>query len=100
MKAESLMPTNLVVCIGVVCDSKDGNDVVFAQHTDQCGYWRVILVYILCVTACVVQVTLLVIAWQDAWQYVSTVSLVVKGWLSGENQEMCAVLAPADLILE
>lgn len=77
--------TNLIVCVGVVGDGQDGDDVVFAQYTDQRGYWRVILGYILCVFAFCVQVAKLVIAWQNAWQHISTIRLVVEGWLGGEN---------------
>lgn len=84
----------------MVGDSEDGDDVVFAQQTDQCGYWRVVLIYILCVFACCVQVATLVIAPQDARQHISAVGLVVEGWLSGEHQEMCAMVSPTDLILE
>lgn len=84
----------------MVGDSKDGDDVVFAQQTDQCGYGRVILFYILCVFVICVQVALFVIARQDARQHVGAVSLVVEGRLGGENQEMRAVVAPTDLILK
>ncbi len=84
----------------MVGDSKDGNDVVFAQQTDQRGDGRVILVYILCVFAVCVQVAALVVALQDARQHVSTIRLVVEGRFGGENQEMCAEVAPADVILE
>lgn len=84
----------------MVGDRKDGNDVVFAQQADQRGYGRVILVYILCVFVICVQVALFVVARQDAGQHVRAVSLVVKGRLGGENQEMRAVVTPADLILK
>ena len=43
---------------------------------------------------------MLVVARQDARQHVSTVSLVVEGRLGGENQDVCAVVSPTDLILE
>lgn len=99
-KSRITKSTNLIVSVGVVGDSKNGNDVMFAQQADQCGYGRVILIYILCVFALRVQVAALVIARQDAGQHVGAVSLVVEGRLGGENQQMCAVVAPTDLILK
>lgn len=92
--------TNLVVCVGMVGDRKDGNDVVFAQQTDQRGYGRVVLVDVFCVFSSWIQVTLLVVAFQDARQHVDAVGFVMKGRLGGENQQMCAVAAPTDLLLQ
>ena len=100
MKTEQLQTTDLVVRVWVVGNSKYGDDVVFAKHADQRGYWWVILFGILCVFALWVQVALLVVAWHDAGQYVSAICLVVEGWLGGENQEMRAVVSPTNPILK
>lgn len=91
--------TYLIVAVGVVGDSKDGDNVVFAKQAHQCGHRRVILCPVLSVGACGVQVAPLVIAIQDAGQHVSTVSLVVESRLSGEHQQVGAVRAPADVTL-
>lgn len=70
--------TNLVVCVRMVGDSKDGNDVMFAQQTDQCGYGWVILIYVLCIFPGWIQVAALVIAFYDARQNISTISFIMK----------------------
>lgn len=71
--------TNLVVCVRMVGDSKDGNDVVFAQQTDQRGYGWVILMDVFCVFPSWIQMTELVVAFQDARQHIGTVGFVMKG---------------------
>lgn len=57
---------NLVVCVGMVGDGKDGNDVVFAQQPDQRGDGWVILGDVFCVFPIWIQVTELIVAFQDA----------------------------------
>lgn len=84
----------------MVGDSKDGDDVVFAQQADQRGDGRVILMDVLRVFPSCIQVAALVVALQDARQHVGAVGFVMKGRLGGENQQMCAVAAPTDLILQ
>lgn len=42
----------------------------------------------------------LVIAWQDARQYVHAIRLVVKRRLRGEDQQVGTVLPPADVRLQ
>jgi len=83
----------------VVGDGEDGDDVVLGEQADQRGYRRVILLHGLGVFARRVEVAALVVARQDARQHVGAVRLVVEGRLGGENQEMRAAAAPADLIL-
>lgn len=63
----------------MVGDSKDGNDVMFAQQTDQRGDGRVVLMDVFCVFPSWVQVTALVVAFQDARQHVGAVRFVMKG---------------------
>lgn len=92
--------TNLVVCVRMVGDSKDRNDIMFAQQTDQRGYGWVILMDGFFVIPSWIQVAALVVAFQDARQHIGTVRFIMKGWLGGENQQMCAVTAPTDLILQ
>lgn len=58
--------TNLVVCVGMVGDGKDGNDVVFAQQPDQGGDGWIVLGDVFCVFPIRIQVTELIVAFQDA----------------------------------
>lgn len=92
--------SDLVVRVGVVGDSKDGDDVVFLQQADQHGDGGVILLDVLCVFACGVQVAELIVARQDPRQHVGAIVLVVEGRLGGEHEEMCAVWAPANIVLK
>lgn len=63
----------------MVGDGKDGNDVVFAQQPDQRGDGWVILSDVFCVFPIWIQVTELVVAFQDARQHVGAVGFVMKG---------------------
>ena len=90
---------HLVVAIGVVGDGEDGDDVVLAEQAHQGGHRWVVLHLVLGVGARGVQVALLVITPHDAGQHVGPVGLVVEGRLGGENQQVGAVGAPADVPL-
>lgn len=94
------MSVYTVVCEGVVGDGEDGDDVVVSQHTDQRGYWGVILFRSFCVFALSVQVAELIVALQDPRQDVHAIRLVMEIRLGGENQEVCAVVAPPNFILQ
>lgn len=98
--SEHLNTTDFVVRVRVVGDGEDGDDVVLSQQADQRGDGGVVLGGCFRVSALVVQVTLLVVSWEDAGQHVDAIGLVVKGRLGGEDQEVRAVLTPADLLLQ
>lgn len=73
---------------------------MLSQQADQRGDGGVVLAGFMGVLALLIQVALLVVSWEDAGQDVDAVGLVVKGRLSGEDQEVCAVLTPSDLLLQ
>lgn len=98
--AQPLPSPHLVVAVGVVSDSKDGDDVVLAQQAHQGGHRRIVLLGVIHIGATGVQVTLLIISCQDPCQDIGTISFIVKGRFSGEHEQVSAVLPPADLILQ
>lgn len=83
----------------MVGDGKDGYDVVLAQQTHEGGHRGIVLLGVVGVGAVLAQVALLVVTLQDPRQHIGAVGFIVEGRLSGEDQQVSAVLPPANALL-
>lgn len=84
----------------MVSNSKDRNNAMLAEKAYQSWDGRVVLLGILGVTATVVQMTLLIIPFQDAREDIGAVSFIMKGRFSREDQQMGAVRPPTYVTLQ